>query len=182
METTIRIPILRTPRLVLRAFNAADWDAFAAMEANPAVRQHRGGNVLTPEQAWTSMQLLLGQWALRGYGVFAIEAAGDDPSRRSFAGFAGVLHPADWPEAELAYSLDEPWWGQGLAIEAAGAVRDWAFERLAVARLVSFIAPANQRSARVARKLGAVRDGIGILRGFAVERWVYPRPGAGVVV
>lgn len=177
MQTTFSIPTLHTRRLLLRAFCAADNAAFAAMEANPEVRQHRGGNTLTPVQTWTSMQLLLGQWPLRGYGVFALQAAGGD-----FIGFAGILHPADWPEPEIAYSLDQPFWGRGLATEAVEAVRAWAFANHPFSHLASFILPANERSKRVAARLGAVRDGTVLLRGVTAERWLWTPPGAGVVV
>ena len=91
------------------------------------------------------------------------------------AGWAGVLHPLEWPEPELAYSLDQPFWGRGIATEAVRAARDWAFARLGVVRLASFIMPDNVRSARVAEKLGAVRDGTTTIRGFQVEWWVHRR-------
>jgi RimJ/RimL family protein N-acetyltransferase len=171
------IPTLHTPRLTLRAFRADDITEYAAMEAKPSVREFRGGNTLDRNQAWTAMQLLLGQWPLRGYGVFAVAAAEDDRLR----GIAGVLHPADWPEPELAYSLDEPWWGRGFGYEAAAAARDWAFEHFRPPRLVSFILADNERSKRVALRLGAVRDGNISLRGVVAERWVHPAPGRGVV-
>ena len=178
MTTTIEIPTLPTERLLLRAFRAADWDRFAMMESNPEVRRYRGANLLSREEAWSAMQLLLGQWALRGYGVFALA----ERNSNRFVGFAGVLHPPDWPEPELAYSLDQAFWGQGYAVEAAAAARDWAFANCGMERLASFILPDNARSVRVAQTLGAVREGTVALRGFVAEWWVHRRPGAGVLV
>jgi RimJ/RimL family protein N-acetyltransferase len=75
----------------------------------------------------------------------------------------------------LAYSLDPPFWGRGIATEAVRAARDWAFARLAMVRLASFIMPDNVRSARVAEKLGAMRDGTTTIRSFAVDWWVHRR-------
>ena len=178
MTTRIEIPTLHTDRLVLRAFRAGDWDRFAMMESNPEVRRYRGANLLSREEAWDAMQRNLGQWALRGYGVFAVA----ERNSGRFVGFAGVLHPVDWPEPELAYSLDQAFWGQGYAVEAAAAARDWAFEQHGMERLASFILPDNSRSIRVAQTLGAVREGTVVLRGFVAEWWVHPRPGIGVVV
>lgn len=146
------------------------------MVADPAVRQFLGGNLLTREQAWTQMEALLGQWALRGYGLFAVEVDGH------FAGRVGILHPVDWPEPELAWSLTPPFWGKGLATEAASHVRAWAFATFGWLRLVSFINPDNVRSMRVAEKLGAVRDGSATLRGVTVPQWIHPAPGHGVLV
>jgi RimJ/RimL family protein N-acetyltransferase len=170
------IPVLTTSRLVLRGFVPGDWDDYAAMNADPAVRRWLGGNILSREQSWTQMESALGQWALRGYGLFAVEAEG------RFAGRIGILHPADWPEPELAWALAAPFWGRGLATEAAAAVRRWAFATLRRDRLVSYILTENVRSKRVAEKLGAVRGDQIVLRGFVAEVWIHPAPGRGVVV
>jgi len=169
MTTTFEIPTLRTERLILRAFRAADIDAWAAMEADPEVRRYRGNNPRDRAQAWAVMESSLGQWALRGYGLFAVERVAD----ACFVGFTGVLHPVDWPEPELSYSLARAAWGYGLATEAAAAAREWAFGRPGFARLASFILPENTRSLRVAQKLGATRDGTATLRGFEAEWWVH---------
>jgi RimJ/RimL family protein N-acetyltransferase len=169
------IPTLTTDRLVLRGFRASDWDDYADLNADPKVRQWLGGNLLTRQQSWTQMETLLGQWALRGYGVFAVEAAG------RLAGRVGILHPADWPEPELAWTLAAPFWGQGLATEAAARARQWAFETFARDRLVSYITAENTRSQRVAAKLGAVREQPIQLREFVADVWVHPRPGHGAL-
>jgi RimJ/RimL family protein N-acetyltransferase len=169
MGTTFEIPTLRTDRLILRAFRAADLDAWAAMEADPEVRRYRGNDPRTREQAWGAMESSLGQWALRGYGRFALELAADG----RFIGTAGVLHPADWPEAEIAFALARDAWGQGLAVEAARAARAWAFATHGFARLASYIVPGNTRSSRVAEKLGATREGMVELRGSQVQCWVH---------
>lgn len=169
------IPTLITDRLVLRGFRATDWDAYAAINADPAVNQWLGGKPISREHSWTQMQLFLGQWALRGYGVFAVEAEGH------LAGRVGIGHPVDWPEPELVWTLAQSLWGLGLATEAAAKVRDWFFGQSGRDRLVSYIRPKNVRSRRVAEKLGAVEDGQIELRGFPSCVWVHPAPGRGVI-
>jgi RimJ/RimL family protein N-acetyltransferase len=177
MSTKFEIPTLRTERLLLRAFRAADLDAFAAMQANPEVRRFLGtGNLLSRTETWGLMERVMGQWPLLGYGMFAVETEG------RCAGWTGVLHPLEWPEPELAYTLDQPFWGRGLATEAARMARDWAFTQHGFSRLASFILPGNARSIRVAEKLGAVREGTVDLRGFQAEWWVHRSPGHGPVV
>jgi RimJ/RimL family protein N-acetyltransferase len=178
MPTAVVIPDLATARLRLRAFRAADLDAFAAMHADAEVMRHLGiGHIRSREETWRAMENFLGQWALRGYGMFAIEDLA-----RHFVGRAGVLHPFDWPEPELAYSLDRPFWGAGLATEAATAIRDWAFATFGFARLASFIRPGNAASIRVVAKLGAVKAATVTLHGGPAEHWVHYRPGSGPVV
>ena len=177
MATTIEIPTLRTARLVLRAFRSGDLDGLAAMNAEPEVRRFLyPGRTLTREDAWMQMTTAIGQWGLRDYGLFAVESDG------RFAGRIGLLHPLEWPEPELAYALDAPFRGQGFATEAVIAVRDWAFARFGFARLASFILQTNVRSARVAARVGAVKEGSVELRGFVADRWVHRPPGAGVMV
>ncbi len=177
MPTALTIPDLATARLRLRAFRAADLDAFAAMHADLAVMRHLGtGQVRSRVETWRAMEGFLGQWALRGYGMFALE----DRNGR-FLGRAGVLHPLDWSEPELAYALVRSTWGQGLATEAATAIRDWAFASFAFPRLASFIRPDNAASIRVVARMGAVRETTVTLLGGPAELWVHYPPGSGPI-
>ncbi len=57
-------------------------------------------------------------------------------------------------EFEIGYRLIRSVWGNGYATEAAIAVRDHAFTVLNLTRLVALIEPVNNRSIRVAEKLG----------------------------
>jgi len=168
----LEIPTLTTPRLVLRGFQAKDWPAFAALNADRAFRRYLGdGQVLSANDAWTQMERFLGQWALRGYGLFVVEHEG------RLAGRVGVLHPAGWLEPELAWGIAPALWGRGLAVEAAATARDWAFAACGFPQLASFILPQNGRSVRVAEKLGAVRAGDVEVMGLTTQRWVHHRPG-----
>jgi RimJ/RimL family protein N-acetyltransferase len=177
MSTGLSIPDLATARLRLRAFRAADLDAFSAMHADPAVMRHLGaGQVRTRAETWGAMERILGQWSLRGYGMFALE----DMAGR-FVGRAGVLHPLEWSEPELAYALARQFWGSGLATEAATAIRDWAFAGFAFPRLASFIRPDNAASIRIVARMGAVREATVTLLGGSAELWVHYRPGTGPV-
>jgi RimJ/RimL family protein N-acetyltransferase len=58
------------------------------------------------------------------------------------------------PVAELGYDFRSDHWHQGYATEAACAVRDYAFEVLALPRLVSLIRVGNEASKRVAERVG----------------------------
>jgi RimJ/RimL family protein N-acetyltransferase len=172
--TAFEIPTLTTGRLRLRAFRADDLDAFAAMRANPEVVRHLGtGRPSTPVEVWRMMSAFLGQWSLRGYGVWACEKIDGG----AFVGSIGTYHPLDWPEPEIIYSLDRPFWRQGFATEAAGAARNWLFEQFPFARAASFIRPDNLASKRVAGRLGAVYERTSDSRGSSFECWVHYRAG-----
>jgi hypothetical protein len=108
---TFEIPAVTTERLVLRAFRPADLDAYAAMQANPEVMRYLVmGRTSTRVEVWRTMATSLGQWALRGYGMWACEMIAGGV----FVGSVGIFEPLDWPEPELAYALDQPFWGQVL--------------------------------------------------------------------
>lgn len=174
--TRIEIPTLTTARLVLRGLHAGDLDAFAAMNANPEVMRYVGtGQTRTREETWDAMARMLGQWALRGYGVFAVVEA----ATGRFVGRCGILHPLTWPEPELIYGLDRPYWGKGYATDSTAAIRDWAFATLGFASLASFIRPDNAASAALLRRMGAVRTGTIVLLGQEAERWEHHADGAG---
>lgn len=172
--TTFEVPTITTTRLRLRAFRASDLDAYSAMQANPEVMRYLiTGRTAMPAEVWRTMLMSLGSWALRGYGMLACEKIDGDV----FIGSVGVFEPLDWPEPEIAYSLNRPFWGQGYATEAAGAARDWLFEHFQFERAASFIRPDNVASRRVVKRLGAVRERNFELRGSAYEYWVHYRRG-----
>jgi RimJ/RimL family protein N-acetyltransferase len=173
--TRFEIPTLTTYRLRLRAFQARDLDAYAAMQANPEVMRYLvTGRTSTPAEVWRTMATSLGAWALRGYGMWACEKLDDDV----FVGSVGIFQPLDWPEPEIAYALDQPFWRQGFATEAAKAARDWLFENFPLTRAASFIRPDNDASKRVAERLGATCERTFDLRGSAYEYWVHDRTAA----
>ncbi len=170
--TIFEIPTLTTDRLRLRAFKASDLDAYAAMQANPEVMRYLvTGRTSTPVEVWRTMAMSIGAWALRGYGMWACEKIDDGAFVRS----VGIFQPLDWPEPEIAYSLDRPFWQQGFATEAAKAARDWLFEHFPLPRAASFIRPDNHASKRVAERLGAVCERRFELRGSVYEYWVHYR-------
>lgn len=74
--------------------------------------------------------------------------------------FGGLEHMeiSGKPEVEPGYDLRSDYWGQGLATEAALAVRDFAFGELAFSRLISLIRPTNVASRRVAEKIGMAEE------------------------
>jgi RimJ/RimL family protein N-acetyltransferase len=145
------IPTLATARLRLRAWRADDWPTYAAFCADPEVMRHIGaGGPITPETAWRSMAGMLGHWALRGWGLWALERKADG----ALVGHAGFIDPPGWPGFELGWLLGRDHWGQGYAREAALAALGYAFDQLGRREVISLIRPANQRSIAVARALG----------------------------
>lgn len=146
------IPVLMTERLTLRAPRLADFEPYAAFFASARAELERGRK--DRKGAWKEFAAVAGQWLLRGYGGFSIE----ERTTGAYLGEAGVFHDDDYPEPELGWMLVAEAEGRGIAHEAALAVRGWAYATLGLGTLVSYIAPRNSRSIRLAERLGAVRD------------------------
>jgi RimJ/RimL family protein N-acetyltransferase len=166
------IPELQTERLLLRAFQDADLDAYAAMLADPEVVRYIGtGETATRDIAWRSMCAHLGHWQLRGYGNWAaVERA-----TGRLVGRIGCWNPEGWPGFEIGWTLGREYWGRGFATEGARAALDFAFETLKVPRVISLIQPSNEKSIRVAERIGERPDGQVDLHGkpclvYAIER------------
>jgi len=146
-------PVLETDRLILRAPGAADLDAMTGFFGSDFGRFY--GGPMDAQDAWYKFAAYIGQWTLRGYGLFAItvQRTGDT------VGMAGLTHPAGQREPEMSWLLTSPdHTGKGFAVEAARAVLNHLFATRDWTSLPSFIHPENTASARLAERLGAVRD------------------------
>jgi len=164
------VPRLTTDRLVLRGFEAADFPAYAEMMADAEVVRHLGdGRPLGRTDAWRQMALLVGHWALRGFGLWAVE----ERATGALMGRVGFWEPEGWPGFELGYVLARPFWNRGYATEAGAAALRHARESLGRHRIISLIQHANVASIRVAERLGAVHDGTVDLDGRSVQVYAY---------
>jgi [ribosomal protein S5]-alanine N-acetyltransferase len=146
----IPLPI-ETERLLLRRFTSADVPAMLAVYGDPEVMRHvRGVGVLDRKRT----EALLEQYAraqdTRGFSTWAVV---EKASARTIgdAGFE-VYRPTGEPE--LGYTLAADVWGRGLGSEAARACVDAAFAHLPVRRILAKVDVDNERSLRVARRLG----------------------------
>ena len=165
---------IRTDRLLLREWRADDFEPYAAFFADEASARHVGGRCDRPD-AWRRFATGIGHWAIRGYGMYALET----PSDRSFVGFAGVWRPEGWPELEVGWCLMPAARGSGYATEAAAACLATGFGTFGLGRLVSYIDPENLASRRVAERLGAVREGTIALAGGTADVFLHRPRGAG---
>lgn len=145
-------PTLHTQRLTLRPMRAEDFPAYAAAMASP--RAAGMGWPHDARAAWGMFCHDTAGWPLFGHGALMVDLRGKGQT----VGQVGVNGGPLFPEPELGWMLYDGAEGQGYATEAAGALRDWAFENLPVASLVSYTDPDNHASIRVAQRLGAVRD------------------------
>lgn len=147
-------PVLETERLRLRPPQREDFEAWAAMVANPEVARFLGGPQ-SPNAAWRSMCMFSGAWLIRGFSNFSVI----EKATGRWIGRVGPWQPEGWPGTEIGWALDRPAWGKGYATEAAARCMDWAFETLGWDDVIHTIDPDNAASIRVAVRLGSERRG-----------------------
>jgi len=157
------VPEIRTERLLLRGFRFDEYESWVEVTRPPEVGTGLGKpEGLTPHEAWLDMAVLSGHWMLRGYGQWALE----ELSTGELVGRVALYYPPDWPSTEVGWLVAREHWGKGYAPEAGRAACAWAHDRLEMDHIVSLIHPGNERSIRVAEKLGEKLEGRHQARGF----------------
>ena len=158
MLRTFAAPVeLRTPRLLLRQWKDDDLEAWATMNADPAVRRYFP-SVHTHAEALGEAGRIRASIAQRGWGMWAVEV----PGVHAFAGFVGLNIPgyeAPWmPAVEIGWRLAPAAWHQGYATEGAAAALHFAFTQLELPQVVAMSVPPNTPSHAVMERIGMVRD------------------------
>ncbi len=153
MTLSLNVPQLETNRLILRVPGAADMPAMLAFLGEDRAEFY--GGPMNEHDAWHKFSAYVGQWMLRGYGMYSavLKDSGDT------VGMAGPFHPSHFDEPEMSWLLtDAKFEGRGLAAEACQAVIAHLFSTLGWANVVSYIDKANHGSRKLAERLGAQLD------------------------
>jgi ribosomal-protein-alanine N-acetyltransferase len=154
---------LQTSRLNLRPFSEGDLDELSALMANADFMRFSLG-VFSREQTAGFLEKVRGRDREGLPSQFALIFRAE----QKLIGYCGFFLQTvdDMEELEIAYRLDSSHWGQGLATEAARAVRDYAFDELQLSRVTSLIHPNNIASRRVAERNGMIPEKETVFRGF----------------
>ncbi|MFG2334128.1 GNAT family N-acetyltransferase [Streptomyces sp. NPDC048604] len=150
------MPELRTDRLLLRRWRESDLEPWAAMNADPEVREHLG-ELLTREQSDATVAVMQTEFDDRGFGWWALEAR----ETGEFIGRVGLDEvDAAMPFAgvDIGWRLMRSAWGHGYATEAALACLAFGFEALGLPEVVASTTVNNLRSQEVMRRIGMNRD------------------------
>lgn len=155
MKTTTPLPILRSPRLVLRPFEAADAPRVQRLLNDEDVAKQ----TLTiphpyPEGAAAAWIAKHDEWLAAGkQAIWAITREGD------VVGALGLRIVATHHRAEAGYWVAREAWGQGVASEALRAVIAHGFDVMGLHRIEAHHYPENPASGRVMEKAGMTREG-----------------------
>jgi RimJ/RimL family protein N-acetyltransferase len=146
------VPALATARLRLRAPTISDYPAYRDVFMSD--RSRYIGGPFTADAAFADFCQGIAGWMLRGAGMWTVTLAQDDIP----VGWIYLWQEMGDPEPELGWVLTAAAEGQGYAHEAALAVLPHAVALFGAGGFVSYIDMANAASARLALRLGAVRD------------------------
>jgi ribosomal-protein-alanine N-acetyltransferase len=143
--------LIETPRLLLRHWTLDDVPALYAIQGDLRTMSFwPKAFTLTDSRAWIERALV--RYAERGFGRYAVLSKANG----HVIGDCGVVATEmdGQPVNDIGWIIARPLWGQGLAVEAAAAVRDYAFANLGLASLHANM-PWNHHASRiVAERIG----------------------------
>jgi RimJ/RimL family protein N-acetyltransferase len=150
--------MIETDRLLLRPWRESDKPAFRAIINTPAMMEHFGG-VAPDARIDATIDAEMERQARDGHSMWAAELKDG-----TLVGICGVRlggHP-NTPvsdELEIGWRIGEPWWGQGIAREAATASLAWGWANTDRARVTAWTGIGNRRSWGLMLRLGMKRRG-----------------------
>lgn len=153
----MRTCFLQTPRLYFSHWTWDDLPLARSLWGDPAVAQYicaRG--VFTEEEIRARLELEIANQQDPGVQYWPVFSRPEE----AFVGCCGLRPAGEAGVYELGFHLRPPFWGQGLAAEAARAVMAYAREVLQARALEAGHNPDNLPSCRVlTQKLGFIRTG-----------------------
>ena len=157
------LPIINTPRTVLRWISEHDIDSLYEIFSDPQVMRYWSTVPLPNREAAVELQreIVEGNESEKMFkwGV-ALRDSG------SVIGTATLFNlNLDNGRAELGYAMGRAYWGKGYMNEALEALVSHAFEVMGLRRLEADVDPRNAASIRTLERLGFQREG------FLRERW-----------
>jgi ribosomal-protein-alanine N-acetyltransferase len=156
------LPVLTTPRLVLRPARPDDTEAVHALLVLPEVRRFLCDDKVLPREVVAGIVAEHLESAPQGMGMWIAELGGAMAGIASLKAVPQVLVdliPALDGEMEPTIALHPDRWGKGLAGEALGAVLAHGFGALALPRIAAICDVPNTASAAMLARAGFRRTG-----------------------
>lgn len=157
------LPIITTPRVVLRWISEDDIDGLYDVFSDPQVMRYWSTGPLAHREAAAEMQREIAAGNLSNtmmkWGLALRES-------NLVIGTTTLFNlNLDNGRAEIGYAMARAYWGQGYMQEALQALVSHAFEVMELRRLEADVDPRNAASIRTLERLGFQREG------FLRERW-----------
>lgn len=146
------LPVLDTPRLLIRGRSLAELESCLAMDRDPEVTKFIKGPWSDPVEHRRFVELRITRPYPPGLGYWSIW---ERSAPGTFVGWVMLIpdHGVG-PEVEIGWRLVRTAWGRGIATEAARALVKHAFDTVGLARVIADISARNAASRAVAEKIG----------------------------
>ncbi len=158
-------PTIELDGVRLRPLRAADNAAFYDYLRDPLVTERTCYPVVSIPMVEAMIERSRSRWQAGELPRWGIALQQDDR-------LVGTCGFNEWSQvhrwAELAYDLSQAHWGKGLMRQAVAAVLQWIFRQNQVDRVHAFVRVDNNRSQRLLRRSGFIREGC--LRSYRVCR------------
>jgi RimJ/RimL family protein N-acetyltransferase len=162
---------MQTERLLLRPFEACDFDALFAIESRADVVRFLYHEPRTPEEARGVLERRIAATSLTDEGdtlsVAVVVRATGEMIGDCMLHWSSRLHQL----GEVGFALHPDHHGHGYAAEAARALVDYGFSEVGLHRIIGRLEARNTASARVLEKLGMRREALLIENEFVKGEW-----------
>jgi len=158
--------ILETERLALHELTEADAPFILELLLSPGFRENIGDRGVSDlEGARGYIERARAGYEANGFGLWRadLKASGEATGLAGLVKRDGLEHP------DVGYAFLEPFWGQGLASEAAAASLAYGRDRLGLSTIVAITKPANLGSIAVLKKIGMRDAGMILIPGHDEE-------------
>lgn len=152
------LPVITTPRFVLRPLCAADAPAIFRIFSDPDVTRYWGHSTLgTLAQAASFIRQAQEGFASRALLEWGLADKDQDEVIGTCA-YSGWC--SEHRRAEIGYALRTDRWGEGVMAEVLPALIQFGFDTMGLHRIEADADPRNERSLRSLERLGFVREGL----------------------
>jgi RimJ/RimL family protein N-acetyltransferase len=164
------VTFAETERLVIRRFRATDTPEFAAYRSDPEVARFQSWTAPYPLERAAAMvgEFTGGDPRVAGWFQYAV-ALREAPD--TLIGDIGVLLHDNLMQAEIGFTLDPRYQGQGYATEAVRAMLAHLFAELGLHRVSAECDARNLASARLLERAGFQREGLRRQHTWAKGEW-----------
>ena len=157
------LPVITTPRIILRWLSEDDIDGLYAVFSDPQVMRYWSSGPLANREAAAALQREIADSNEKETMIKWGLALRDS---NLVIGTTTLFNLSlDNGRAEIGYALGSAHWGKGYMNEALRALVAHAFEVMNLRRLEADVDPRNAASIRTLERLGFQREG------FLRERW-----------
>lgn len=144
--------ILETDRLILREFSTDDAAFILEILNEPSFIRNIGDRGVREIEGAISYILNgpVTSYAKNGFGLYLVKLKETGDS----IGMCGLIKRPTLEDVDIGYAFLPRFWSKGYAVEAAGAIKEYAKNVIGLNRLVAIVDPTNEGSIRLLEKIG----------------------------